>query len=122
MKIYVNYDENNHDRIRCVQTMKFYTDKGKTQKEIDDALEKTNAEAGYEKFKCFDVPEDMVNIFRFALGEGEYKAYKDMTNLYDVLRDINNNLEDIQLDCYDACNSIEKRLKEVVELIPEDER
>ncbi len=122
MKIYVNYDENNHDRIRGVQTVKYYIDKGKTQKEIDVALEEANAKAGYKKFKCFDVSEDMVNIFRFALGEGEYKTYKDMTYLYDMLRDINDNLEGIQRDCCDVCDSLENSLNKVMELIPEGER
>lgn len=120
MKIYVSYNEDNHDMIRAVQTEEFY--KGRTQEEIDEAIKKTNAAAGYEKFKCFNVPEELVNVFLFALGEGAYKIYKDMTNLYNVLGEIKDNLEDIQRDCYDVCETLEWRLKEVKELVPEDER
>lgn len=45
-KIYVNYDFDDHNRIRGVQTLSYYTDKGKTETEIDFAMHERNKEYG----------------------------------------------------------------------------
>ena len=122
MKIYVNYDYDNHEMIRGVQTLDYYLGKGKTEEEINAALVSSNKADGFERFRCFELPDELVPVFRFSLGEKEYKHYSDITDLYNVLRDLNDNIESIQTDCYDACNAIEASIKRVENLVPEEDR
>ena len=122
MKIYVSYDFDNHEQIRGVQTEKFYTDKGKAQEEIDEALAKSNEAAGFERFRCIEVSEEMANILRFTLGECEYRNYRDITDIYEKLRDIQNDLDSIQDDCFHVSEYLDTTLKEVEALVPEEDK
>jgi len=69
-----------------------------------------------------EVSEEMEAAMRFALGENEYKAYRDITEVFNKLKDIKSDLDSMREDCYDMSRYVEDTIKEVVELVPEEDR
>lgn len=122
MKIYVNYDCDDHNRIRGVQTLSYYLDKGKTEADIDKAVEERNKECGWELFRTFEVSDEMEAVFRFMLGEKEYKRLADITALYEKLKDIKDDVDSMRDDTYQMSEYLESTIKNVEKLVPEEDR
>ena len=122
MKIYVNYDCDDHNRIRGVRTLKHYLDQGKTEEEINAAMLDRNKECGWEIFRSFDISDELCEVFQFMLGEKEYKRYVDMTYVYDKLKEMEADLTSICEDVSNMSGCIEGVVKDVEKLIPEDDK
>lgn len=122
MKIYISYDYEDHNRIRCIQTLGYFLAKGKTEEQIDNIIAERNKEAGFELFRIMEVTDDMEAVLRFALGENEYKRYADITSVYESLRNIGSDLDSMRDDCYDMSRYVKDMIKKVVELVPEEDR
>ena len=122
MKIYINYDYEDHDRIRGIQTLGYWLAKGKTEQQVDEAVSKSNAEAGWQKYRAMEVNDDMEAVLRFALGENEYKSHADITDVYNKLREVENDLDSMREDCFHMSEWVENTMKQVRELVPEEDR
>ena len=122
MKIYICYDYEDHNLIRSIQTLGHFLAKGKTEEQIDKLVAERNKEVGFDLFRAMEVSDEMEAVMRFALGENEYKAYSDITNVYDKLKSIEADLDSMRDDCYDMSRYVEDTLKKVVELVPEEDR
>lgn len=122
MKIYINYDLEDHNRICSIQTLGYFLAKGKTEEQIDNLVAVRNKEAGFDYFRIMEVTDDMEAVMRFTLGENEYKAYRDITNVYEKLKSIEADLDSMREDCYDMSRYVEDTIKKVVELVPEEDR
>lgn len=122
MKIYINYDYEEHDRIRSIQTLEYWTAKGKTEQQLDEAVAKRNAEVGWQMYRTMEVSDDMKSVLRFALGENEYKSYADITAVYNKLREVETDLDSMREDCFHMSEWVESTIKEVRELVPEEDR
>lgn len=122
MKIYIGYDYEDHNRICSIQTLGYWLAKGKTEEEIDKAVADRNKEAGFDYFRTMEVTDEMEAVMRFALGENEYKAYSDITAVYEKLKSVEADLDSMREDCYDMSRYVEDTMKKVVELVPEEDR
>lgn len=122
MRIYVNYDCDDHNRIRGVQTLSYYLDKGKTEADIDKVVEERNKECGWELFRTFEVSDEMEAVFRFMLGEKEYKRLADITALYEKLKDIKDDVDSMRDETYQMREYLESTIKNVEKLVPEEDR
>lgn len=122
MKIYINYDYEDHNRIRGIQTLGYFLAKGKTEEQIDKLVAERNKESGFDYFRIIEVTDDMEAVIRFALGEKEYKTYANITSVYEALRNIEADLDSMREDCYDMSRYVEDTIKKVVELVPEEDR
>ena len=122
MKIYISYDYDEHTRIRSVQTLDYWLAKNKTEQDIDAAVVKRNAEEGWQMFRSLEVSDEIAAVLRFALGENGYKYYSDITDVYNKLREIENDLDSMRDDCFHMSEVVESTVKQVRELVPEDER
>ena len=122
MKIYINYDYEVHDRIRSIQTLGYWLAKGKTEQQIDEAVAKRNEEVGWQMFRTMAISDDMEAILRFALGENEYKSYSDITDIYNKLREVETDLNSMREDCFHMCEWVESSVKQIRELVPEEDR
>lgn len=122
MKIYINYDYEEHDRIRSIQTLGYWTAKGKTEQQLDEAVAKRNAEVGWQMYRTMEVSDDMEAVLRFALGENEYKSYADITDVYNKLREVETDLDSMREDCFHMSEWVESTIKDVRKLVPEEDR
>ena len=122
MKIYIVYDYEDRTRIRSIQTLGYFLAKGKTEKEVDGLVAERNKEVGFDLFRIMEVTDEMEAVLRFALGENEYKSYRDITDVYEKLKSIESDLDSIREDCYDMSRYVEDSIKKVVELVPEEDR
>lgn len=122
MKIYVTYDSEDHNMVRSVQTLSYYEKKGKTEEEIDAAVIDRNKEYGWTVFRSFEVNDELENVFRFMLGENEYKRCTDITDVYDKLNDIKNDIDSIQDDVFHMNEYLESVIDDIKELVPEEDR
>lgn len=122
MKIYVNYDCYDHNRIRGVQTLSYYLDKGKTEADVDKTVQERNKECGWDLFRTFEVSDEMEAVFRFMLGEKEYKRFADITDLYEKLKEIKDNVDSIREDAYSMNECLESTIKDVEKLVPEEDK
>lgn len=122
MKIYIGYDCEDHNRIRIIQTLGYFLAKGKTEECVDKAVAERNKEAGFDYFRIMEVTDEMEAVMRFALGENEYKAYADITEVYEKLKNVEADLDSMREDCYDMSRYVEDTMKKVVKLVPEEDR
>ena len=121
MKIYVNYDPDNHTIIRGIQTLSYFIKKGKTEDEIDSLVKKRNEEAGWEIFRIFKVDDELEKVVRFLLGEQEYKRYADITYVYDKLKDIKDDVDSMRDDTFHMSEYLDTVIDDVRKIIPEDD-
>ena len=122
MKIYVNYDLDDHTIIRGVQTLSYFIKKSKkTEAEIDSLVKKRNEEAGWEVFRVFEVDDELEKVVRFLLGEQEYKRYADITYVYDKLRDIKDDVDSMRDDTFHMSEYLDTVIDDVRKIIPEDD-
>ena len=120
MKIYICYDNEDHNKINSIQTLGYFLAKGKTEEQIDKLVVERNKAVGYDCFRMMEVSDEMESVMRFALGENEYKSYRDITDVYNKLKNIEADLDSMREDCYDMSNYVEDTIKKVVELVPEE--
>ena len=69
-----------------------------------------------------EVSDEMEAVLRFALGENEYKAYSDITDVYNKLREAVDDLDSMREDCFHMSEYLESTVKKVRELVPEEDR
>lgn len=122
MKIYVLYDQEDHNKIRGIQTLGYWLARNKTEQQTDEAVAKRNEEAGWPMFRTMEVSDEMEAVLRFALGENEYKVYSDITDIYNQLREAVNDLDSMREDCFHMSEYLESTVKKVRELVPEEDR
>lgn len=122
MKIYVNYDCDDHNRVSGVRTLKYYLDHGKTEEEIDAVMLDRNKECGWKIFRSFDISDELCEVFQFMLGEKEYKHYADITDVYSKLKDIKDDIESIRDDTFHMSEFLEDTIKDVEKLVPEEDK
>ena len=122
MKIYVTYDSEDHNMVRSVRTLSYFEKKGKTEEEIDAAVIDRNKEYGWTVFRTFEVNDELENVFRFMLGENEYKRCTDITDVYDKLNDIKNDIDSIRDDVFHMNEYLESVIDDIKELVPEEDR
>lgn len=122
MKIYVTYNKDDH-RVLSVYSLEYYIKNyKKTEQEVEEALNTQNEKCGYERFKSFTIDGELGEVFRFLLGDGEYLSHKNITHVYNILKDIRADIEEIQSDCYQACSFLEDKINEIEPAVPENER
>ena len=121
-KIYVNYDVDERNRIRGIQTLSSLMKKGKTEAEIDALVKERNEECGWEIFRTFEFDDELENVFRFLLGENEYKRYADITYVYDKLKDIKDDIDSMSNDIFHMNEYLESTIRDVEKLVPEEDR
>ena len=117
MKIIVNTTK--EGEVSDVRNFTYYQDKfRKTDQEIIDATKKSNEQADYERFKIIDVPDNLLEVIKFLLGDDQYKTTHKLDEIYHCLEDIETTISRMQGDLYDTCNWIEdtaKKIKEVAD-------
>lgn len=109
-------------RILAIQSLDFYTRRGKSREEILNAIEDSNKNFGYQRFKLVNAPDELNEIFDFALGEKRYKGTTTMDDLRDRLDEAITNLEGISTDVFNALDgfsSVRKKLEDVIKDVKE---
>lgn len=99
--------------------------KGITQerrRRSDAALAESNKEAGCERFRSLEVSDKLAAVLRFALGENEYKSYADITDVYNRLKDIKEDLDSMRDDCFHMSEWMNDTLGKVKKLVPEEDQ
>ena len=122
MKIYVIYNNDDHEKIESIQSLDYYLSLEKTEELVDAVMNKRNKEAGWECLRKMEVTGELEPIMSFLLGAEGYKRYKDITAVYEKLRKIEADLDSMREDCFDMSSHLESTLKQVEKLVPEDER
>ena len=107
MKIYIAYDNENHNIICAIYSLTYYIRKGKNEEQCVAAAEQRNKEAGWERFRFIEVPEQMEEVIDFLLGENQYKFYNDITAVKDELMDITGSMEEVNAELSDISSKME---------------
>lgn len=121
MKIHVTYNSDNREEISSVHTLSFYLAKGKTEEWFLNAIAERNKEVGWEMHKYIEIPAEVENLFRFVLGENEYKRYHNIEDVYDMLKDVEHDLDSMREDCFHMSEYVERAIKDVEKLLPEED-
>jgi methyl-accepting chemotaxis protein len=114
MKLSICYNENG--RICHVHTFDYYLDKGIAEEKIVEQTQKLNGDAGYERFKTVEVPQDLEEVLSMLLGEKKYKRTKDIEDILDSLEEVDNTISNVSRDIFDASEAMEETKKLVQEL------
>ena len=122
MKIYITYSQTDHDRIISVQSLDYWKQRGKTEEEIDAAIDKNNQQGDRPHYDKLEVKGQEALVMRFLLGDGQYQTHRNITNVYNAIRELNDTLESMRQDCFDACESVEEQMEKLAELVPEEDR
>ena len=122
MKIYITYSQTDPDRIISVQSLDYWKQRGKTEEEIDAAIDKNNQQGDRPHYDKLEVKGQEALVMRFLLGDGQYQTHRNITNVYNAIRELNDTLESMRQDCFEACESVEEQMKKLAELVPEEDR
>ena len=102
--------------ILSIQSFETYLKKGKSVKDIENAIISSNKEAGWEKFRLLETTGDMEPVMRFCLGEDEYKRYYDISSLFVKLREVENQLDDFGSDFSNLSYEMQSAREKIKEL------
>ena len=122
MTIYITYSAKEPDRIISVQSLDYWKQRGKTEEEIDAAIDKNNQQGDRPHYDKLEVKGQEALVMRFLLGDGQYQTHRNITNVYNAIRELNDTLESMRQDCFEACESVEEQMKKLAELVPEEDR
>ena len=116
MKIIICYTNQDHNMILSIQSFETYLKKGKSVKDIENAIISSNKEAGWEKFRLLETTGDMEPVMRFCLGEDEYKRYYDISSLFEKLCEVENQLDDFGYDFSNLSYEMQSAREKIKEL------
>ena len=123
MKIIIYYDSDN--KINFVATISYFskskTFAGKSVNEIETMFNEKNKKLGWKAYSIIDVSDEIGHAVQFLLGENDYKYYRTITEVYDVLNNIRDDLDSMQDDCFHMCEFVEDGIKKVKNLVPEED-
>lgn len=129
MKIFIYYDSDNHDKINFVATISYFskskTFAGKSVNEIEtmvtELFNEKNKKLGWKAYSVIEVSDEIGHAIQFLLGENDYKFYRTVTEVYDVLNNIRDDLDSMQDDCFHMCEFVEDGIKKVKNLVSEED-
>lgn len=102
--------------INYVRSFDHYIDKGISEEKIIEESQKLNEDAGYERFKVAEVPQDLEEVISMFLGENKYKRTKDIEDILDSLEEVDNTISSVSRDIFDASEAMERATKLIEEL------
>ena len=108
-------------KIMSVNSLDHYIKAGKTEQEVNDAIASSNENQGFQMYSMIEVDGIIAETFKLLLGDDEYYQARTITSIYGKLRDLYESMESISNDLYDMSDSVHSTLKEVRELIPDEE-
>lgn len=126
MKIIVYYrevesfeseEESKEKQIWRVDLYSRWIDKGKTDEEIEQSVEKYNASGGCT-CQIIELPDEMEEVIIFLTGEKKYKRYADMDDLDSSMQELSadiNNIHDDVWNMRENMEHIEEMFKEFKE-------
>lgn len=126
MKIIVYYrevesfeseEESKEKRIWRVDLYSRWIDKGKTDEEIEQSVEKYNASGGCT-CQIIELPDEMEEVIIFLTGEKKYKCYADMDELDSSMQELSadiNNIHDDVWNMRESMDHIEEMFKKFKE-------
>jgi len=115
MKIIVYYrevesfeseEETKEKRIWRVDLYRRWIDKGKTDEEIEQSVEKYNASGGCT-CQIIELPDEMEEVIIFLTGEKKYKRYADMDDLDSSMQELSADINNIHDDVWNMRESME---------------
>ena len=122
MRIIIHYSKRLDGKIASIMTFGHFMKDGKTEQEIEDAIIRNNEEVGFEMFAIKTVSPELEDIFKFFLGEDEYKTQYNISQLYNKMCEVKDELEEIESDCFHACENLESQIKKISELVPDEDK
>lgn len=122
MKIYISYTNADHGRIHRIESLDYWVARGMTEEQVDRAVAEQGKKAGWDCFRIMEVTGEMENVLRFLLGENEYKAQSNITNVYNTLRELQDDLESMHSDIFDTCEEVKSSVAKVKALVPVEYR
>ena len=126
MKIIVYYrevesfeseEETKEKQIWRVDLYSRWIDKGKTDEEIEQSVEKYNASGGCT-CQIIELPDEMEEVIVFLTGEKKYKRYADMDDLDSSMQELSadiNNIHDDVWNMRESMDHIEEMFKKLKE-------
>ena len=126
MKIIVYYrdvesfeleEESKEKQIWRVDLYSRWIDKGKTDEEIEQSVEKYNA-AGGCTCQIIELSDEMEEVIIFLTGDNKYKRYADMDDLDSSMQELSadiNNIHDDVWNMRENMEHIEEMFKEFKE-------
>lgn len=129
MKIIVYYrevesfeseEETKEKQIWRVDLYSRWIDKGKTDEEIEQSVEKYNASGGCT-CQIIELPDEMEEVIIFLTGEKKYKRYADMDELDSSMQELSadiNNIHDDVWNMRESMEHIEEMFKKFKEKYP----
>lgn len=113
MILVVRYNQNGN--IVSVGNITKYTTADKDENAIMEQCRSLNTEKGFDEWVCVHLNypgnKEIEQIFDFLLGEKKYKQYADLDQVYDKLLTVENYVESVHSDIFDASESVEKARK-----------
>ena len=115
MKILVYYrevesfeseEETKEKQIWRVDLYSRWIDKGKTDEEIEQSVEKYNASGGCT-CRIIELPDEMEEVIIFLTGEKKYKRYADMDELDSSMQELSADINNIHDDVWNMRESME---------------
>jgi len=115
MKIIVYYrevesfeseEETKEKRIWRVDLYSRWIDKGKTDEEIEQSVEKYNASGGCT-CQIIELPDEMEEVIIFLTGDNKYKRYADMDDLDSSMQELSADINNIHDDVWNMRESME---------------
>lgn len=122
MKICISYSSADHDRILRIESLDYWVARGKTEEQVDRAVAERVKKDGWDCFRIMEVTGEMEDVLRFLLGEDEYKAHSNITDVYDELCELRDNLESVQSGIFDMCEEVKSSVDKVKALVPVEYR
>ena len=126
MKIIVYYrevesfeseEETKEKRIWRVDLYSRWIDKGKTDEEIEQSVEKYNASGGCT-CQIIELPDEMEEVIVFLTGEKKYKRYADMDDLDSSMQELSADINNIHDDVWNMRESMD-RIEEMFKKLKE---
>ena len=126
MKIIVYYrevesfeseEETKEKRIWRVDLYSRWIDKGKTDEEIEQSVEKYNASGGCT-CQIIELPDEMEEVIIFLTGDNKYKRYADIDDLDSSMQELSadiNNIHDDVWNMRESMDHIEEMFKKFKE-------
>jgi len=126
MKIIVYYrevesfeseEESKEKQIWRVDLYSRWIDKGKTDEEIEQSVEKYNASGGCT-CQIIELPDEMEEVIIFLTGDNKYKRYADMDDLDSSMQELSadiNNIHDDVWNMRESMDHIEEMFKKFKE-------
>lgn len=115
MKIIVYYrevesfeseEESKEKQIWRVDLYSRWIDKGKTDEEIEQSVEKYNASGGCT-CQIIELPDEMEEVIVFLTGEKKYKRYADMDDLDSSMQELSADINNIHDDVWNMRENME---------------